>query len=400
MARNAILFWLTILVAVVAGIYFRGYKDKAKVPSAVHKDWANCVQPTVDGGYVITGVIWGMGGMQSAVVMVKTDAHGCKLWCKTFGKGDVNRGNSVQQTLDMGYIVAGTVWLKDKRHSDIYLLKTDPDGNEIWSKSYGGDGSDEGRSVCQTTDGGYIVAGITDALGDGNKDVYLLKTDPDGNEVWSKSYGGDGSDEGRSVCQATDGGYVIAGLTDSFGDRNEEVYLLKTDAEGNLVWGKTFGGEGRDRGESVRLTSDGGYILVGTTWPGDATYSDVYLLKTDLDGRELWHKTFGQQYGDHGYSVAQTDGGGYIVVGNTWPIGRMGQSSLYLLRTDDKGGTVWVKTFGGKGSVYGHSVCQTTDGGYVAAGKIEDVDEGDDEIYLIKTYDNGRLAWRMTGTCP
>ncbi len=109
MARNAILFWLTILFAVFAGIYFRGYKDKEKIPLIVHKDWANCVQPTVDGGYVIAGVIWGMGGMQSAVYLVKTDAHGGKLWCRIFRRGDVNCGNSVQQTLDLGYIVVGGV---------------------------------------------------------------------------------------------------------------------------------------------------------------------------------------------------------------------------------------------------------------------------------------------------
>lgn len=348
MARNAILFWLTILFAVFAGIYFRGYKDKEKIPLIVHKDWANCVQPTVDGGYVIAGVIWGMGGMQSAVYLVKTDAHGGKLWCKTFGQGDVNRGNSVQQTLDLGYIVAGTIWPKDEKHSDIYLVKTDPDGNAIWSRTYGGSWRDEGHSVRQTTDGGY----------------------------------------------------VIAGQTDSFGDGNEEVYLMKTDAEGNLVWGKTFGGEGRDRGESVRQTSDGGYIVVGTTWPFDTRYSDVYMLKTDPDGREIWHKTFGERYGDHGFSVEQTRDGGYIVVGNTWLVGRMGQSRIYLLKTDGKGGKVWVKTFGGEGPAYGHSVCRTTDGGYIVAGKTEDMDGGDDDIYLIKTYGDGARAWRMTGACP
>ena len=132
MARNAILFWLTILFAVFAGIYFRGYKDKEKTPLIVHKDWANCVQPTVDGGYVIAGVIWGMGGMQSAVYLVKTDAHGDKLWCKTFGKGDVNRGNSVQQTLDLGYIVAGKKVDMDRGDDDIYLIKTYGDGARAW----------------------------------------------------------------------------------------------------------------------------------------------------------------------------------------------------------------------------------------------------------------------------
>jgi len=124
------------------------------------------------------------------------------------------------------------------------------------------------------------------------------------------------------------------------------------------------------------------------------------MLKTDPDGQEIWHKTFGGRYGDHGFSVEQTRDGGYIVVGNTWLVGRMGQSRIYLLRTDGKGGKVWVKTFGGVGSAYGHSVCKTTDGGYIVAGKTEDMDGGDDDIYLIKTYGDGALAWRMTEACP
>lgn len=226
MARNAILFWLTILFAVFAGIYFRGYKDKEKIPLIVHKDWANCVQPTVDGGYVIAGVIWGMGGMQSAVYLVKTDAHGGKLWCRIFRRGDVNCGNSVQQTLDLGYIVAGTTWPKDEKHSDIYLVKTDPDGNAIWSRTYGGNWRDEGHSVRQTTDGGYIVADQTDSFGDGNGEVYLMKTDAEGNLVWGKTFGGKGPAYGHSVCRTRDGGYIVAGKTEDMDGGDDDIYLI------------------------------------------------------------------------------------------------------------------------------------------------------------------------------
>jgi hypothetical protein len=400
LARNAILFWLMIVAAVCAGIYLRGYQAKEKAPLIIHKDWANCVEPTADGGYIIAGVIWGMGGMQSAIYLVKTDAHGGKLWCKTFGQGDVNRGNSVQQTLDLGYIVAGTTWPKDEKHSDMVVVKTDPSGNEIWSRTYGGSRRDEGHSVRQTTDGGYIVAGQTDSFGNGNDDVYLLKTDASGNEIWSRTYGGNRRDEGHSVRQTTDGGYIVAGQTNSFGNANEKVYLLKTDPEGNLVWSRSLGEGGRDRGESVRQTLDGGYIVAGTTWPFEATYSDICLLKTDPEGREIWHKTFGGRYGDHGFTVEQTRDGGYIVAGNTWPVGRIGQSRMVLLRTDGRGEEMWVKSFGGEGSTYGYSVCPTVDGGYVVAGKMEDLDKGNDDICLLKTYGDGVLAWRMTGACP
>ena len=389
-----------ILTAVCAGIYLRGCHAKEKTPLIAHKDWANCVRPTADGGYIIAGVIWGMGGMRSAIYLVKTGAHSHRLWCKTFGQGDVNQGNSVQQTLDLGFIIAGTTWPRNENHSDMVIVKTDPAGNEIWSRTYGGKGRDEARAARQTTDGDYVIVGQTDSFGNGNGDVYLLKTDSSGMEIWSRTYGGIRRDEGHSVRQTGDGGYIVAGQTNSFGNGNEKVYLLKTDPEGNLVWSRTFGAGGRNRGESVCQTLDGGYIVAGTTWPFGATYSNLYLLKTDPEGREIWHKTFGGKYGDHGFAVEQTRDGGYIVAGNTWPVGRIGQSRMILLKTDGRGGKVWMKTFGGEGSTYGYSVCPTVDGGYVVAGKMEDLHKGDDDIYLIKTDGDGVLVWKMSNVCP
>ena len=394
MARSAITFWLTIMFVIFLGIYFRGYK--AKRPVIIHKDWGHCVQQTADGGYVIAGVIWRMGGGQSYVYLVKTDARGRKLWSKTFGQGDVNRGESVQQTQDQGYIVAGTTWSSDGNRSDVYLIKTDRDGNEIWSRTYGGSRREEGFSVRQAMDGGFIIAGRTDSFGKGNEDVWLIKTDADGNEIWSRTYGGSRREEGFSVRQAMDGGFIIAGRTNSFGKGNDDVYLIKTDATGKSIWSKTFGGKGRDRGNSVHQTSDGGYIVAGTSWPFKEKYSDVYMIKTDENGKKVWHKTFGGRYGDYGYSVQQTADGGYIVVGNTRPFGRIGESKIYLIKTDGKGDKVWAKTFGGGGSAYGLSVRQATDGGYIIAGKKELESADDYDICLIKTNGNGTIAWKMT----
>ena len=342
MVRSAIFFWLTILFVVLLGVYFKGYREKK--PVVIQKDWGHCVQQTVDGGYVIVGVIWRMGGMQSYVYLVKADTQGRKLWSKTFGQGDVNSGKSVQQTVDQGYILAGTTWSSDGTQSNIYVVKTDADGNEIWSRTYGGNRKDEGHSVRQTTDSGYI----------------------------------------------------IAGHTDSFGEGNDDVYLIKTDANGTSLWSRTFGGKGRDWGRSVLQTSDGGYIVAGTTWPFEERYSDVYMMKTDERGRKIWQKTFGGRYGDYGSSMQQTTDGGYIVVGNTWPFGTIGESKIYLVKTDGKGGKDWVKKIGGGGSVYGLSVCQTADGGYVVVGKTEHVGSEDDDIYLVKIRGDGTRVWSMT----
>ncbi len=393
--RSAIIFLMMIVLVSLLGIYLKG--NKTKKPVTVHsKDWGHSVQQTADGGYVIAGVSWRPGGWQSNAYLIKTDARGRKVWSKKFGRGDVNSGNSVKQTMDRGYIIAGTTWSSDKTHSDIYLVKTDRGGNEIWSRTYGGDRRDEGYSVCQTKDRGYVIAGRTGSFGKGKDDVYLVKTDDNGNRIWSRTFGGNLMDQASSVRQTADGGYIIAGRTDSFGKGMTDVYLIKTDNNGNRIWSRTFGGKSRDRGNSIRQTDDGGYIVAGSTWSYSAKNSDVYLIKTDAEGREVWHKTFGGKFGDYGRSVLQTADRGYIVAGNTWPLGRIGSSKVYLLKTDHKGNREWSRTIGAGGSEYGFSVCLTRDGSFIIAGKTVKIDKGDDDVYLIKTLADGTQAWSKT----
>jgi hypothetical protein len=233
------------------------------------------VQQTTDGGYIIGGwteISDPVLPLDSNVYLIKTDSNGNRLWKKTFGGGFFNCGRSVQQTTDGGYIIAGD------RGSGIYLIKTDSDGNELWSKTFGGSSWESGYSVQQTTDGGYIIAGDTDSFGAGNHDVYLIKTDPDGNELWSKTFGGSSEDFGYSVQQTADGGYIIAGETGSFGAGYGDVYLIKTDSNGNELWSRAFGGSSWDYGRSVQQTADGGYIIAGETGSFGAGYGDVYLI--------------------------------------------------------------------------------------------------------------------------
>ena len=187
-------------------------------------------------------------------------------WSKTFGGSDYDRGFSVQQTSDGGYIIAGLTSSFGAGRDDVYLIKTYENGNEEWSKTFGGSDYDRGFSVQQTSDGGYIIAGLTSSFGAGGSDFYLIKTDKNGNEEWSKTFGGSGSDAGTSVQQTSDGGYIIGGHTNSFGvdEYDHDFYLIKTDKKGKVIGSKTFvGGPYQDKGNSVQQTSDGGYIICG-----------------------------------------------------------------------------------------------------------------------------------------
>ena len=352
-------------------------------------DMGYSVQQTSDGGYIITGftfVDFGNGG--DDLYLIKTDDNGNELWNKIFGGTNDDFGYSVQQTTDGGYIITGSTESFGNGDFDVYLIKTDGNGNELWNKTFGGTEYDWGYSVQQTSDGGYIITGTTESFGNGNTDIYLLKTDGNGVEQWSKTFGGVSNDLGRSVKETTDGGYIITGITTSFGNGGDDVFLIKTDSNGNELWYKTFGGTNDGGGFSVQQTTEGGYIIAGSLSSGD---DDVYLIKTDDNGNELWNKTFGGIDNDWGYSVHQTTDGGYIVTGGTSSFGN-GNFDVYLIKTDDNGNKLWNRTFGGINNELGISVQQTNDGGYIITGRTESFGDGDDDVYLIKTDGNGNIT--------
>jgi hypothetical protein len=333
----------------------------------------------------------------SVLLLVSSAAAdpGDTLWTRTYGGSESDGCYSVQETSDGGYIVAGQTWSFGAGLYDFYLLKTDSEGDTLWTRTYGGSSHDLDRSVQQTSDGGYIIGGSTNSFGAGDFDVYLVRTDFCGDALWTRTYGGSDSDYGWCVRQTSDGGFIIAAETYSFGAGMSDLYLLKTDSEGDTLWTRSYGGIFWDRGNSVQQTTDGGYIITGETYSFDAPYPDVYLLKTDSSGDTLWTRTYGGGSWDWGESVQQTSDGGYIIAGYTESFGA-GLWDIYLLRTDDCGDTLWTRTYGGSRGDYGYSVQQTSDGGYVIAGWTESFGAGAEDVYLVKTDSEGDTLWTRT----
>ncbi|MDI6841007.1 MAG: T9SS type A sorting domain-containing protein [bacterium] len=313
-------------------------------------------------------------------------------WEKTYkpGDGSTKYCCSAGQTQDGGYALAGWAWCSpDVRR--VYLIKTDQAGNLLWTKRYTGVANhDEGYSVAETQDGGYIIAGFTGEMGPSIWcNAWLIKTNSSGDTIWTKMYGS-GGEGGYSVAQTTDGGYIVAGISLKYGPVNWDIYLIKTDSAGNSLWTKTYGGPNNDYGYSVAQTEDGGYIIAGYTKSYGAGGYDVYLIKTDKVGDILWTKTYGGTRDDYGYSVAQTEDGGYIIAGETksYGTGTPLYSNVYLIKTDPVGNTLWTKTYGGASSEMGYSVAQTQDGGYITAGLTFSWG-GSPDAYLIKTDPTG-----------
>ncbi len=351
-------------------------------------DNGRSVLQTTDGGYIIAGWTQSFGAGSSDVYLVKTDASGDTLWTRTYGGTARDRGYSVAQTTDSGYVITGYTNSFGAGSSDVYVVKTAATGDTMWTRTYGGSYDDYGHSVAQTTDGGYVIAGETWSFGAGSHDFWLIKTDAFGDTMWTRTFGGTLWDKGYSVAQTADGGYVIAGLTMSFAAGLFDVYLVKTDASGDTIWTRTYGGDSSDTGRSVLQTGDGGYVITGCTNSFGVDGDNVWLIKTDASGDTMWTRTYGGVDEDYGYSMAQTADGGYVITGRTYSFGA-GRADVWLIKTDAFGDTMWTRTFGGTGDDCGESVRQTTDGGYIIAGYTWSFGAELWDVYLIKTDSAG-----------
>jgi len=326
------------------------------------------VQETADGGYIITG---DDGNFNTAMLLMKTDTEGNEDWARIFAAD--THGNSVQQTADGGYIIVGSIEIGLVNGPEVWLIKVDATGLEQWNKTFRGSLAEEGKSVQQTSDGGYIITGSiwTSNVG-GNRDVWLIKTDALGDTLWTKTFGGAGTEDGQSVMETVDGGYIIAGnkFDPTLG------WLIKTDINGIEEWNKEFQGT-ESSFSSVEQTSDGGYIL------GGGENMQPRLLKTDVNGVEEWKKLFTEFSAGHGWSAVQTLDGGFILTGAVFPSSGTG---LMLLKTDALGNEEWNKIYGEGNGGWGFSVQQASDGGYIITGRFS---EG---IWLIKTDSEGNTV--------
>lgn len=298
-------------------------------------DEGKSVQQTTDGGYIIVGRTASYG---AGIWLIKTDTAGDTIWTRTFGGPGLECGYSVQQTMDEGYIISGYTTYEIFA-GEVWLIKTDALGDTVWTRICKSSVGGRGRAVKETSDGGYIVAGSTYDLGAWLFDALLIKTDASGQVSWVETFDDDGNEEFRSVQQTSDRGYILTGETCGMGADRSDVWLIKTDEEGEEILRKTFGGDNYDEGHCIQQTSDGGYIIVGKTESYGAGEGDVWLIKTNASGDVDWTRTYGGSDVEVGYSVQQTSDGGYIIAGETRSCGA-GWSDVLLIKTDENGNTV------------------------------------------------------------
>ena len=353
-------------------------------------DAAWAVQQTADRGYVLAGRTgsFGAGGLDAW--LVRTDSLGDTLWTRAFGGAAHDIANSVQQTSDHGYILTGWTTSFGAGDYDAWLIRTDSSSDTLWTRTYGGAAYDGGFSVQVAADHGYILAGRTSSFGAGEDDVWLIRTDSLGDVLWSRTFGGIYDDFAFWVQQTPDRGYILACNTESFGPGDQDVWLIKTDSLGDTLWTRTFGGSEWEEVYSVQQTADKGYILTGGTSSFGAGSIDAWIIKTDSVGDTLWTKTLGGAVDDYANSAQQTPDRGYMIAGYTLSFGA-GDEDAWLIRMDSLGDTLWARTLGGGGDEWLNSVRQTADRGYILVGTTWSYGVGGD-AWLIKTDSLGNIG--------
>ncbi len=339
-------------------------------------------------------------GLLACLLIIPTATHAQPpdtVWTSTFGGAHTDLSASVLQTPDGSFVFAGSTDSNGTTSLDAWLVKVDSAGDLVWSTVFGGSGDEAAYSVQTTSDGGFIMAGYTTSYGSGGYDSWLVKTDADGAYQWDATFGGAGLDLGYTATQLSDGGYALVGYTASSGAGGYDIHLVRTDDSGELIWEEFYGGSQDDIAYSFAQTADGGYVITGyTSSQGPGPYN-LWLLKTDSTGTVEWDKVLGGSEGEIGYEVRQTTNGGYIITGYTSTWGA-GSSDLWLVRTDNAGTVIWDSYFGGTQWDVGMSVTETWDGGFAVTGYTDTDGPATAigyDLWILKTDSAGIEEWEI-----
>ena len=310
------------------------------------------------------------------------------VWSRTFGGYNTDIAYSACETSDGGFILTGYTSSFGAGQQDAYLVKTNSAGDTSWTTTFGGASMDGAHFVREAGDGGFVIAGYTESFGGAGKNVYLIKTDTLGTAEQTRTYSTSLMDVAYAFCETPDQGYMFIGYKNGpSGWTKGDLWILKTDSLLDTLWTSTYGGGGEDYGISIQPAADSGYIICGSTSSFGAGGKDAWLVRIDEQGDTLWTKTYGGALEDVAYGVNVTSDGGYVLSGYINGTGAWTAGDVWLLKTDPQGDTLWTRVYGGTSEEYGWDVYETIDHGYVTAGM------GSGNAWLIRTDAQGDTLW-------
>ena len=319
----------------VIKLYEDGSKEWDRTFGGSEADVIYSIIQTKDEGYAVAGKTRSIASGEKAWV-IKLNKRGNKVWDNTFAKRTDDEIFSIIQTVDEGYAVCGYTGAKDWGEVDCWVIKLDENVNTVWDNIFGGIGWDETNTILQTEDGGYVVFGFVQSKNEGREDAWIAKLDENGEIVWDKAFGGSQNDEVFSGIKTADGGYAVCGYTESKGAGGYDAWIAKLDENGEMAWDKAFGGIEAEVANSIIQTGDGGYALAGYTWSKGAGREDVWVIKLNENGEVVWDKTFGGSDEDVARCIIQAEDGGYVLAGYTESKG-VGRYDAWVIKLDEEG---------------------------------------------------------------
>ncbi len=345
-------------------------------------DYGYYAEQTDDGGYILIGTQNPSG--RDDIWLIKTDENGTAEWTKLYGSYNWDYGECVHQTSDGGYVIFGYTDEFYPAYYNGWLLKTDQYGDTLWSKVYTGEMYHFIKSGLELPVGnGYVFTGYTKLSAGSPEDIWVVRTDLNGDTVWTASFGGMEREFAFSVARADNGYLYVAGMTESFGAGESDGLVIKLTPDGDSVWAKTYGGPGSDYLYDIKETNDGGFIIAGSTgsFGHMNNYQDAWLIKINSDGDTLWTKTYGNELHDNAYSVVQTSDGCYVWTGilsfDQW------NDDAWVVKTDPDGNIIYSRNYGGEFWDQGRKINLTSEGTVIIAGVWYDVDSNTRDIWLL-----------------
>ncbi len=348
------------------------------------KDIAYSVAPAEKGSVIVVGLTRSYGLGRDDVLAMKVDAHGKVLWKKTFGHKRQDIAYAVVRTTDGNYVAVGQTRSFSKLGDpDVYAVKFDTDGNLIWERHFGGEMQDFAKCAVATGDGGVLLAGASESFGDSYLDAYIIKIDKNGKEEWAKIVGGEREDVANGIALTTDGGFVIAGVTQSYGYQSKDYYIVRFDKHAKQRWTKVLGEDSDDIAKAVVATADGSCVVTGKTRSYGSKRSDIMVIKVAPNGKLIWQRLFGYKEKEWMNAIVPGDNGGFMMAGQTDSFGH-GKFDFYIMQLDKEGHSLWGPVYGGELSDKAYALTRTNDGSYVVVGSTKSYGKGKEDFFIIK----------------
>jgi regulation of enolase protein 1 (concanavalin A-like superfamily) len=346
-------------------------------------DVAKDIIATEDGGAIMIGTTRSKGAGRTDIYAIKLDAKGEKLWEKTYGGLRKEEAAAITQLQDGNFIIVGATKSYGKGGYDYFIIKIDKMGNRLWAKTAGGTAKDEASAVIATDDGGMLVVGSSKSSGKGSYNYYAIKLNSEGKRLWEQTVGGKDWDLATDVAQMEDGGFLLVGKSESFGDNGYDGYIVKLSNEGKFLWEKTFGGKKEDSINAIAKGSDGGFLLVGKTKSYKDKKGDSFIIKLDKAGKKQLVKTYGNIGKDRATAVTALKDGGYAIAGSSREMSH-GREDFILIIVDKDAKVMGSNHYGGKKEDIAYAITQLQDGSIMIAGDTKTYGNGGMDSFVVQ----------------